>query len=249
MGTMTDTPNTTNVTTAPAQATPTLFGSYMTWFKAHERLIIIAAGAYLLLHFYDRGLSAWQQHDQTVAMAAGKQVTTDTALNKGLTDQLAQLKSNADAKTAALDAEIKQTTLSLQKQQAQDAQATQQQILDRWKLLLPMKPGAVQTSGMNDILTADAANQTVQALERIPVLEMQAADLNIKILLDDQIIGKQDDLITGLNHQLIDEHASHVADVNLEKVKAKKSFVKGLKIGFIAGVVFTEGIHLALGKP
>lgn len=247
---MSTTPNpTANVQTAPTQANLSLLTSYLTWFKAHEKFFVIAVGAYLLLHFYDRGLSAWQQHDQRVSTATATQVQSDANSNKDLTDQLAQAKAQADASFNALDNDIKQATLNLQKQQAADAVSTQQQILDRWKLLLPLKPGAVQTNGGSDVLTAEAANQTVQALEQVPVLQTQVTDLNSKILIDDGIIGKQDDLITGLNKQLVDEHMSHIADVNLEKVKAKKSFVKGLKIGFVAGVVFVEGIHLALRKP
>lgn len=247
---MSTTPNpTTNVQTAPTQANPSLLTSYLTWFKAHEKFFVIAVGAYLLLHFYDRGLSAWQQHDQKVSTVAATQVTTDTTVNKELTDQLAQMKVTADTRNAQIDTEIKQALSNLQKQQVLDSASTQQQILDRWKLLLPLKPGAVQANGTNDVLTAEAANQTVQALEQIPVLQTQVGDLNSKILIDDGIIGKQDDLIVGLNTQLVDEKKSHTADVNLEKVKAKKSFVKGLKIGFVAGAVFVEGIHLALRKP
>jgi hypothetical protein len=247
---MSTTPNpTTNVQTASTPVKPSLFSNYMAWFKLHERLIFIAVGAYLLMHFYDRGLSVWQQHDQKVATTAAGQVTTDTTANKALTDQLAQMKADADTRNAQIDAEIKQATLNLQKQQAIDAQSTQQEIIARWTALLPLKPGAVQQTNGNDVLTPDAANQTVQALEKIPVLEAQVTDLNSKILIDDQVIGKQDDLITGLNKQLVDEHTSHVADVNLEKVKAKKSFIKGLKIGFVAGAAVVEAIHLALGKP
>ena len=98
-------------------------------------------------------------------------------------------------------------------------------------------------------MTTDAANQTVQALEKVPVFEALVGDLNAKILIDDQIIGKQDDLITGLNRQLVDEHASHLADVNLEKVKSRKSFIKGLKIGIVIGIVGTEVIHVWAGRP
>lgn len=246
---MSTTPNpTTSVATAPAPVKPSLLTNYLTWFKAHERLLVIAVGALLLMHFYDKGLDAWQQHDQRIAAATTTQVTTDTTANKDLTAQLAQMKTDAETRNAQLDAEIRQKITGLAKQQAADAQSTQAQILARWQALLPMKPGAVQPNGGNDILTSDAANQTVQALEKIPVLETQVADLDAKILIDDQIIGKQDDLITGLNTQLVDEKKSHVADVNLEKIKSKKSFIKGLKIGIIIGAVGTEVIHVWAGR-
>jgi hypothetical protein len=235
--------------TAPAPVIPNWVHAYILWIKSHEKLVIIAVGAFLLLHFYDRGLTAWEAYDKRNATQAAVKVQTDTTINKDLTDQLSKMKADADKRNSEIATEIKQALSGLAKQQSQDAQATQQQIVDRWKLLLPMKPNAVQTNGTVDSITVEAANQTVQALEQIPVLQTEVSDLNAKILIDDGIIGTQDSLIVGLNKQIIDEKASHVADVNLEKVKAKKSFIKGLKIGIVVGIVGTEAIRILTGRP
>lgn len=231
------------ITTAPPVAAPT------GWLKTHERLIIIVIVAFVMYRAGQGIENMWIRHDDHIAAAATVKVVDDTATNKSVADQLAELKASDQAQTAALNSKLQDAVSALAKQQAQDSAATQQQILDRWKLLVPIKPGSIQSSGNTDTITPDAATQTVQALETIPVLESQVSDLNAKLLIDDGIIGKQDDLIVGLNKQIVDEKASHVADVNLEKAKARKSFLRGFKYGFVAGAAVVEAIRVWAGHP
>jgi hypothetical protein len=226
-----------------------MLDKWITFIKAHEKLIIIVIAALILFRAGQGIENMWIRHDDHLAQQAATKVVVDTTANKDLTDQLAQLKADSERHNAVIDLEIKTAISGLAKQQAIDANATQQQILDRWKLLLPMKPGAVQSNGSMDTITSEAATETVQALERIPILELQVNDLNAKLLMDDGIIGKQDGLIAGLSKQIVDEHASHVADVNLEKAKAKRSWFRGFKIGVIVGAVGTEAIHVWAGRP
>jgi hypothetical protein len=226
-----------------------MLDKYITFVKAHEKLLIVGLAGLLLFKTGQGIENMWIRHDDHVAQQAAIQVTTDTTSNKALADILAASKANQDAAFAKINQSIAQAEADLKKQQAVDSIATQQQILDRWKLLLPLKPGAVQSNGSTDTITTEAATQTVQALEKIPVLELQVSDLNAKLLIDDGIIGKQDDLITGLNKQIVDEKASHVADVNLEKAKAKRSWFRGFKIGVIVSAVGTEAIRVWVGHP
>jgi len=226
-----------------------MLDKYITFVKAHETILIIGLAGFLLFRAGQGIENMWIRHDDHLAQQAATQVTTDTTSNKALADEIAQAKAKQDAEFAKINQSIVQAEADLKKQQAADSVATQQQILDRWKLLLPLKPGAVQSNGSTDTITTEAATQTVQALEKIPVLELQVSDLNAKLLIDDGIIGKQDDLITGLNTQIVDEKASHVADVNLEKAKAKRSWFRGFKIGVIVGAVGTEAIRVWVGHP
>lgn len=222
---------------------------YITFIKAHERLIIIVLAAFLLFRTGQGVENVWIRHEDNQSRQAATVVTNDVNANKEITDQLAQIKADADKRNQAIDIEIKTAIAGLATQQQIDSQATQQQILDRWKLLLPMKPGSVQSNGTIDQITPEAATATVQALEELPVLKNQVTDLNAKLLIDDQIIGKQDDLIVGLNRQIVDEKKSHDADVNLEKAKAKRSWIRGFKIGVIVGAVGTEAIRVWAGRP
>lgn len=237
----------TDTTSAPTTVPPATVITE-SWLKVHERLVIIAVGALLLLYIYSRGLSAWEAHDQRIASKAAQVVQIDAVNNKDLTAQLTQLKATTDQQNAALNLKIQSELTQLQKQQQQDAAATQQQILDRWKLLLPLKPGAVTAVNGVDQLTPDAANQTVQALEQIPILQSEVHDLNTKILADDAIIGKQDDLIVGLDKQILDETAKNAADVKLLNVKVRHAWMSGFKWGLITGVVGAEVLRTMITK-
>ena len=222
---------------------------YIQFIKAHERLIVIVLAAFLLYRTGQGIENAYLHRDTQKAQQAAQVVTVDTTANKQLTDQLQQMRQDSQTRTDQLNQDIAAKLYALQKQQQQDMQATQQQILDRWKLLLPMKPGAVQSNNGTDQITPEAATATVTALEQIPVLKTEVADLNAKILVDDGIIGAQDSLIVGLNKQIVDEKASHQADVNLEKAKSKHSWFKGFKWGVVVGAVGTEAVRLWAGKP
>lgn len=222
---------------------------YITFIKAHERLIVIVIAAFLLYRTGQGMESAWIRHEDNRSRQAAQVVTVDTNANKALSDQVQQLKTDSDKQKAIIDNNLDTLMRTLNRQREEDLKATQQEILDRWKLLLPLKPGAVQSNGSTDTITPEAATATVQALEEIPVLKTQVSDLNAKLLIDDQIIGKQDELITGLNKQIQDEKTSHTADVNLEKAKAKRSWFRGFKVGVVVGAVGTEAIRIWAGHP
>ena len=79
--------------------------------------------------------------------------------------------------------------------------------------------------------------QTVVQLEEVPTLTANVASLQTELNNDTTIINKQQQVIAQLNTDLIDEKKSHVADVNIEKAKAKRSFLRGFKFGAVAGFV------------
>src|SRR6267142_4514926 len=123
---------------------------YITFIKSHEKLIIIALAGFLLYRTGQGIDNAWIRHEDHQATQAHTAVVTDTQTNKDLSTNLEQLRQDAAKQTALLNGEIEQKLSALEKQQKQDSQATQQQILDRWKVLLPLKPGAVQSNQQTD---------------------------------------------------------------------------------------------------
>jgi len=223
--------------------------SYITFIKAHEKLITIVLASFLLYRTGQGIENVLLRKNEQKAQQAAAVVTNDAATNKVLSDQLAQVKAQTQQQNDKLNQDIAAKLDQLKKQQAVNAQATQQQILDRWKLLVPMKPGAVQVNGVVDQITPDTATKTVQALEQIPVLQSDIQDLNQELVSDAVVIVKQSDLITGLNTQLVDEKKSHVADVNVLKQKSRTSWLHGFKWGVIVGAVGTEVIRVGVGHP
>src|SRR2546423_10748431 len=97
-----------------------LFEHYLTWFKAHEKFLIIVLGAWLAFHFYGRGLEAWIEHDKRLATIAAQKVTVDETSNKALAGELELLKLQIQSQTAALQQEILQRSQQTQKQKEVD---------------------------------------------------------------------------------------------------------------------------------
>lgn len=234
---------------APVEATSWV-STWAQFVKAHETILIIALAAFLLFKSGQGIENAWIRHDEKNSQTAAAVVVTDTTSNKALTDQLNQVKSDAALQTAQLNLQITTASQQLKQQQGRDAAASQQAIADRWNQLLPLPTGSVTAplSGPDQV-TPDAANKTVQALEQIPVLQQQIVALDQELLTDNKVISDQNNLIIGLNVQIVDEKASHVADVKTATAKGHASFWKGFKIGFVAGTVAVEAVRVWAGHP
>lgn len=220
------------------------------WVKAHEKLLILVLAAFLLYRTGQGIENVILKRESIIANQAAVTVKSDDAANTAGQKLLDQMKTAADAQTKTLNDLITKSKAAYTDQIKKDASATPSQIDARWQQLLPMKPGAVksidqETTGISN----DAANQTVQALEQIPVLQTQVISLTTELDADQKVIIQQDGVIVGLNKEIVDEKAQDVADVKLEKAKSKHSFWKGFKYGVVIGVVGTEAIRIWAGRP
>lgn len=212
---------------------------YIQFLKAHEKLLLCLGAGLLLIHLYGSSLNAWIDHDKRTASLDAQKVAADTTANKALSDQLAALQTQVNATTAALQKDIFNRNATTAKQQQTDATMTEVELAQRWAQLIKVKPEEVTTSSVpNNLQISDnAAHITVNDLEALPTCQANLADTATQLTGEKQIVAAQTADITGLNGQLVDEKKSHVADVNLEKAKAKRSFLRGFKWGAVAGFV------------
>jgi len=132
---------------------------------------------------------------------------------------------------------------ALTKQQKTDAALPVPDLVNRWAQLVPGTnfAGAV-TSGNNVTVTPSNALQTVQQLEKVPVLTQELANETTLKANDDLLIGQQNKNIFDLNASLTgavkldtDHQAQCVALVADVKAKAAKSKRRWFIIGYIAG--------------
>lgn len=221
-----------------------------TFIKAHEKLLIILIASFLLFKAGQGIENIILKHDSKSATQAATLVQQDEKSNKEFQSQLARMKADADKQAASLDNQIHNLEIALKKQKQKDAASTPTEINTRWEELLPLRPGSIisidpSTTGV----TNEAANLTVQALEELPVLLVKVVNLTTELEEDKKIIVQQDNVITGLNKQIVDEKTSHIADVKVEKDKGKHAFWKGLKIGIVIGAVGTEVVRIWAGRP
>lgn len=230
--------------------TPNWVTREITWIKAHETLLIILVASFLLYRTGQGVENLLIRRDEAGSQKATVTVQTDQSANDANQKVLDQLKSSADAQSRLLNQQIELQQKALAGQVKKDQSSTPSQIDTRWQQLLPLKPGSVtELDPANTKLTNDSANQTVQALEQIPVLQSQITSLTSELISDQKVIIQQNTVIVGLNKQILDEQVKDIADVKLEKAKARKSFLKGFKIGVIVGVISGEAVRLWAGKP
>ena len=211
--------------------------NWIALIKAHEKLIIVGILAFTGFHFYSKGIDAYIGHESTKAQAAAVVVKTDDTATKQMTRQLAALKAQVAAQSAIISQQIAQRNKVTTQQQTVDKTLPPADLAARWEALLHIANGIDPATGQQFTVTQDAAVSTVTELEAYPTLAANVASLQTELNNDTTIISKQQEVIGQLNTNLTDEKKSHVADVKLEKAKAKRSFLRGLKVGAVAGFI------------
>jgi hypothetical protein len=237
--------DTTPTTTAPLT-------KYLTWFKAHERLVIIVIGAWLVFRFYGDILSVYTEHDkrkiasdQIVAIDAHQKTQADSQANTQLLQQLADLKLQQATLSAQLQASMAQRQQDTNVQKNKNNQSTLPEVATRTIAILGTGPESITSTDSATIsFTASAAHVNVNALENGIQAEADRLDLNKQLAVCTAVSVKQDETITGVRKELSDEKVSHTADVKLEQANTKlavdngkKQFRKGFKWGAITGFI------------
>lgn len=213
--------------------------------KAHEKLLLSLGVGLFLLKLYGSGLNAWVNHDVRASNIEAQKVQVDVASNKTLADQLASLQVQVANQSATLAKAISDRNTQVVQQQKNDASMTDIELAARWATLIKVTPQEVTTSSVPNTLQVsdNAAHATVDQLETLPACQANLADIQTELASEKGLVSTQSASITGLNGQLVDERASHVADVNTEKVKARRSFLRGFKLGAIAGFIGGLFVH------
>lgn len=211
---------------------------YIAWLKSHEKVLIIVLGAWLAFHFYGSGLNAWIEHDKRNATIAQQKVQNDSTANQQLTQQVADLKQQLATLSAQAQARQQERIVVVQQQKEKIQQAPPSELAASIAGLINVPPAEVTATAEGQIqLTQDAAKADATQLIDGHAAQDELVDVKSELVACSAVTKKDDDLITGLNTQLKDEQASHKADVNLEKAKAKKAWLSGFKWGAIAGFV------------
>lgn len=220
--------------------------SYVTFVKAHEKLLIVALGGFLAFHFYGSALNAWIDHDKRQATAASQKVVADDTSNATLAAQvLAQAKKN-QADLADLDRKMAQLEASTAAQKKADDVMIPAALAERLQTLLKVGPQDVTASPVTGdlVFTPIAAHIDADALEDLQKAKTDVADLNIELLSEKNLSTLQSQQVVGLQTQIVDEKISHKKDVDLERAKGKRSFLRGVRVGIVVGAAGVEAIRL-----
>jgi hypothetical protein len=233
---------------------------YYSWIKAHERIVLILGAGLLVFHFYSKGLNAWIEHDKRQATTAQQQVIVaqqkseaDERANKVLAGELAALRTQVALQSAQYAKDREQRAEDTKKQQEDDRKMTPSELAIRWADVLKIEHQEITTATLPDHLdvSGEAAHKTMDILEDYPRVVSDNAGLQIELDSEKSLVRKQDETIGGLRQQIVDdkttlsaEQESHKKDVKTERDKAKRSWIRGFKIGVITGAVGGEVIRV-----
>ena len=234
--------------------------NYIAWIKAHEKLLIIVLGAFLVFHFYGDVLNVWTEHDkrqiavqQFVAQTAQQKTQADSQQNVQLLQQLADLKLQYSTLSAQVQVSMQSRSQKTKEQKKIDDTSTAVQIAARFSEILRLQSKEVNPNADGSItFTESGAHTNINVLEDGLQAKADVVELTHQVAVCAVLTAKQDETIQGVRKELTDEKVSHKEDVKLEqdntklaKDEGKKSFRRGFKWGAITG--FVGGI-LALRK-
>lgn len=228
------------------------------WLKQHERIVIITllliAGLFIGLKVNDR-IAA---HDQAAATLATQTLAAQVATNNQLAAQVAQTQAQFQALVIQLSAKNTQ----LQTQQATRSVALQQQVVldktltvpalgDRLARLANISPSDITATGDGVTLDSTGTLQTVDELEKLPVLQSNlndettiATNLNTELTSANTLNAQQGSEIVGLNIAAVDKDKSCKADIASVKAQARKGKLKAFLYGAGIGVGLTVALVL-----
>jgi hypothetical protein len=231
-----------------------------TWFKQHERLIIVA----LVLVFCAFGVSKYFDVSAVRADAkfvAAQQIAVNDRANAAAAAQQAaitvlQYQAMVDAlskQNASLSASIAQRTASGNTQRTVDAKMALSPLVSRWnevagtEIDLSLKDNTVTVSDTD-------AHKTVDLLEQVPVLAQNLKDEtviagNLQNELNAGVKARdaKDVQISALNKELTDDAKACTLQIAAVKADARKSKGRWAKISFVIGFLARQIIKTETG--
>ena len=241
----------TSTTTTSTTPTATVTSVTQSWFRAHERIIVVAlilaVGAFGLNKYFD--VSAAKADAKAVA---AEQVAADAKANSAAlaaqsaiqAQQYQALVIALAAQNASLARSIASRQAALPVQQATDARLPLSDLATRLQTLGNAPVGSISVAGNQIDLTPSGAVSVTQTLEQVPVLQGNLADETKIALNTRQELEKSDVLsadlnaqITGLNNQLTADANSCKLNIAAVKADARKGKAKWFRIGYVAGLV------------
>lgn len=183
--------------------------------KAHEKLVIVAILAFTGFHICSKGLDFWDKIDTRKVEQTKTIVESDVKTNSDLSKQIA-------AQSVAINSQKESDQKLITQLNAKiDAMTASQ---------LAVKMGGTTIDPTTVTLPLDTAKHDEAQLEQIPTLQNELAS-------EQNLSESQSQLIAGLQKQLVDSGNVCKAEVAAEKVKTRKAFLRGFKIGGVAGFI------------
>jgi len=226
----------------PAAPTTTPFEKWLAFFRAHERFATIVILALVTWYAYGKYINYADKH----ATAAEQVAFAKAASDKQAADQSQQTTQLLIAQVASLQAAVTQAmsqrAVAVQQQQKADQTLPLPDVGRRISTLAGFDSAANLTMTNGGIqFNEPAARETAQALEQLPALKQDNADLQNLNKQGGAALASCKDTVTKKDAQITSDNTAHATEVAKLKDDAKKGKMKWFKIGFVSGLA-TRGL-------
>jgi hypothetical protein len=199
-----------------------MLSTYIAFLKAHEKLAIVVLAGLLSFHFFGSALNAWVHHDDAQTALAQQTLVVQQQKDQVLAQQNAAL----IAQVAQLSAQV--ASIKTQRVTAQSVVAKLPD--NQLQTDIEAKMGGSLSSPIVLRKIDDQITDYPLVLKQVDAQQAQiVAAQQLQVGLSDQILG--------LKTELTDQQKVCATQLSAEKVKTKRAFLRGLKIGFVGGFV------------
>lgn len=225
----------------------------ITWFKAHERLVLLLVVSAVGIYGYNKYLDYSISRDKNQAMIANQQAqvsaqafTQSQAQTQVVLGQLAALQQQILDQNKRIDQAMQQRAQATDAQKKKNDQSNSAEVAARIVQLLRVQPQEVTASSVDGtvVFSASAAHTDVNTLEDGAKAQADVKDLSTELAscktqVSQQEIAIQDEQETNIAgvKALDDEKKAHAKDVATLNQEKKKAWLNGFKWGSIAGFV------------
>jgi ElaB/YqjD/DUF883 family membrane-anchored ribosome-binding protein len=243
-----------------ASLEPAWLSNWIALVKAHEKLFIALLIGVLSFFAYDKAVTAWDKHEQRVdaaeqqkVVAAAAKTAADDKANAVLALQLDAMRAEYKASELKLQAQIAAEKAALSARQAHDDALPLPDLAQRWVSIMSLNAGDINATADGRLsVSSEAAHNTVDELEKLPVVAEELVKTEADLAGCQQLSAKQDTVIAGLNTRISDgntaltaEKNARAADKKAAKAAQRKAWLKGFAVGAVTG--FVAGLFVGHG--
>lgn len=229
----------------------------ISWVKHHLILLAVIiifffGGVYFVVHLLANNTAANNAQWQQVLAVTEQHVQT---LESKLTDDekaRANVQAQQQAIISQLATAIAQRNAAVDKQTKIDATLSASEIATRLSQLSQAKVGEITAQGDNIVIDLPIGRTVMASLDLLPVVQADLADTQQQLAGETTIassanamIEEQKMVIDSINQLAAIQQKATAATVSDLKAQARKSKLKYLGVGYIAGLLSGIGLRIA----
>ena len=208
---------------------PTTTSTYLTWLRAHEKLLIEVVAGIMLWFSTNAVLKRWDAYQASKTNAAQQVVASDKATNASLESQIASLKAANAASAALYRSQLAAETAAI----AQITKTVSQMPAPT----VAHDLGGTAPDASTVVLPLDSAKIDLAAIQTLDLTKQELASTQNQLTSETSLETRQETLVEGLQKQLGDQDKACQAQVAQLKTEKKRAWLSGFKYGAIAGFV------------